>query len=98
MTLSGDGQPSSVELMPPPPTGENCDFVSTDIDTSSTLCFSYLHNDLNVAMVGSRVDLTYEYEHLGEDVKVLEELASGTHPYCEVSLLIMKCQCTFGPT
>lgn len=41
----------------------------------------YIHNELEVAMVGPKVDLTYEYEHLGDSVKVLEDLASGQHPY-----------------
>lgn len=45
---------------------------------------SWLHNELNVAMVGHKVDLSYSYDHLGEDVSVLKELANGTHPFCQV--------------
>ncbi|CAH1788598.1 unnamed protein product [Owenia fusiformis] len=45
---------------------------------------SWLHNDLQVAVVGSPVDLTYDYEHLGDSTKVLEELANGTHPFSKV--------------
>lgn len=35
-------------------------------------------------MVGHQVDLSYTYEHLGEDTAVLKELANGTHPFCQV--------------
>lgn len=42
---------------------------------------SYIHNELEVALVGPKVDLTYDYEHLGDSTEVLEELASGKHPY-----------------
>ncbi|XP_069111748.1 NADH-ubiquinone oxidoreductase 75 kDa subunit, mitochondrial-like [Argopecten irradians] len=45
---------------------------------------SWIHNDLQVAMVGSKVDLTYDYEHLGDSTKVLQDIASGNHPFCEV--------------
>ncbi|XP_071965290.1 NADH-ubiquinone oxidoreductase 75 kDa subunit, mitochondrial-like [Antedon mediterranea] len=42
---------------------------------------SWLHNDLNVALVGENVDLTYSYDHLGNTTDVLSELAKGTHPF-----------------
>ncbi|KAM9333999.1 NADH-ubiquinone oxidoreductase 75 kDa subunit, mitochondrial [Symphorus nematophorus] len=45
---------------------------------------SWLHNELQVAMVGHNVDLSYSYDHLGEETSVLKELANGTHPFCEV--------------
>jgi NADH dehydrogenase (ubiquinone) Fe-S protein 1 len=38
---------------------------------------SHIHNDLDVAIVGPAVDLTYEYEHLGESPSVLNDLAAG---------------------
>ncbi|GAB1603379.1 NADH-ubiquinone oxidoreductase 75 kDa subunit, mitochondrial-like, partial [Argonauta hians] len=43
----------------------------------------WIHNDLHVAMVGSPVDLTYDYEHLGESAEVLKELGTGNHPFCK---------------
>lgn len=43
---------------------------------------SWLHNELQVALVGHQVDLSYSYEHLGEETSVLRELASGAHPFC----------------
>lgn len=45
---------------------------------------SWLHNELRVAMVGHQVDLSYTYDHLGEETSVLKELANGTHPFCQV--------------
>lgn len=43
---------------------------------------SWLHNELRVGLVGPKLDLTYEYEHLGDSPGVLEELAKGKHPIC----------------
>ena len=34
-----------------------------------------------MALIGSRVDLTYDYTHLGDSAKVLEEILSGRHPF-----------------
>uniref|UniRef100_A0A8C5C2R7 NADH-ubiquinone oxidoreductase 75 kDa subunit, mitochondrial n=1 Tax=Gadus morhua TaxID=8049 RepID=A0A8C5C2R7_GADMO len=42
---------------------------------------SWLHNELQVALVGRKVDLTYTYEHLGDSAKILLEIAAGTHPF-----------------
>lgn len=41
----------------------------------------FLQNDLQVALVGSKVDLSYEYEHLGDSAQILQDLASGKHPF-----------------
>ena len=61
--------------------------------------YSYIHNDLEVALVGTKVDLTYEYnvcqhlywsfsllycyalQHLGEGGQILEDIATGKHPF-----------------
>lgn len=32
-----------------------------------------------IALLGAKVDLTYEYEYLGEDLKTLEEILKGKH-------------------
>ncbi|NXP88635.1 NDUS1 oxidoreductase, partial [Passerina amoena] len=45
---------------------------------------SWLHNDLQVALVGCPVDLTYRYEHLGESPQILQEIASGKHAFSKV--------------
>ncbi|XP_038044920.1 NADH-ubiquinone oxidoreductase 75 kDa subunit, mitochondrial-like [Patiria miniata] len=42
---------------------------------------SWIHNDLRVAMVGDKVDLTYEYDHLGDSVSALQDLVDGKHPF-----------------
>ncbi|XP_040913040.1 NADH-ubiquinone oxidoreductase 75 kDa subunit, mitochondrial-like [Toxotes jaculatrix] len=47
---------------------------------------SWLHNELQVALVGKEVDLSYTYDHLGESAKILQEIASGTHPFSKVLL------------
>ncbi|MEE6490248.1 hypothetical protein FKM82_015814 [Ascaphus truei] len=42
---------------------------------------SWLNNDLQVAVIGSPVDLTYTYDHLGESPQILKDIASGKHPF-----------------
>lgn len=42
---------------------------------------SLINNDLSVAMVGTQVDLTYDYDHLGDSTKILEDIASGKHAF-----------------
>jgi len=44
---------------------------------------AHIHNETDVALIGTPVDLTYPYEHLGESASVLEEILAGTHPYAE---------------
>merc|ERR1740128_179796 len=43
----------------------------------------WIHNELDLAMVGPKVDLTYDYDHLGDTASVLQELAAGTHPFAK---------------
>uniref|UniRef100_UPI00398E5043 NADH-ubiquinone oxidoreductase 75 kDa subunit, mitochondrial n=1 Tax=Pristiophorus japonicus TaxID=55135 RepID=UPI00398E5043 len=45
---------------------------------------SWLHNDLQVALIGTNVDLSYTYNHLGDSAQVLQEIASGKHPFSQV--------------
>lgn len=42
---------------------------------------AYIHNNLDVALVGPQLDLTYDYEHVGDSPNLLKDLASGTHPF-----------------
>jgi len=42
---------------------------------------SFLHHDLEVAVIGPKLDLTYDYEHLGVDPKVIQDLNNGTHAF-----------------
>jgi len=39
---------------------------------------------LTVGLVGPQVDLTYRYDHLGNDPAVLEKIASGKHPFAKL--------------
>lgn len=39
---------------------------------------SYL-NGLKIALVGSKVDLSYKYDYLGSELSILQEILSGTH-------------------
>jgi NADH dehydrogenase (ubiquinone) Fe-S protein 1 len=43
----------------------------------------YIHNELEIASVGSPVNLTYEYEHLGHSGSVLADLASGKNAFAK---------------
>lgn len=36
---------------------------------------------MKVALIGQANDLTYEYMHLGNTTKVLNEIVDGTHPF-----------------
>ncbi|TKY90355.1 hypothetical protein EX895_000353 [Sporisorium graminicola] len=38
---------------------------------------AYLHSGLDVGLIGEKVDLTYEYDHVGTDAKAVQELLSG---------------------
>uniref|UniRef100_A0A646QEL3 NADH-ubiquinone oxidoreductase 75 kDa subunit, mitochondrial n=1 Tax=Hemiscolopendra marginata TaxID=943146 RepID=A0A646QEL3_9MYRI len=40
-----------------------------------------IQNDLDVALIGAKVNLSYDYEHLGDSAKVLQDLASDKHPF-----------------
>ncbi|XP_065929053.1 NADH-ubiquinone oxidoreductase 75 kDa subunit, mitochondrial isoform X2 [Magallana gigas] len=44
---------------------------------------SWINNDLEVALVGTKVDLTYDYDHLGDSTEVLKQIADGSHPFCK---------------
>ncbi|XP_056392418.1 NADH-ubiquinone oxidoreductase 75 kDa subunit, mitochondrial [Hyla sarda] len=45
---------------------------------------SWLHNELQVAVIGSPVDLTYTYDHLGDSPQIIKDIASGKHPFSKV--------------
>lgn len=61
--------------------------LNQELQSLRSVCLpvSWLHNELRVAMVGHSVDLSYTYDHLGEEPSVLKELANGAHPFCQVS-------------
>jgi NADH dehydrogenase (ubiquinone) Fe-S protein 1 len=49
---------------------------------NSRILKAVTHNNLKVAAIGTPVDLTYEYLHLGNSTKTLLEIAEGRHPFC----------------
>ncbi|KAK9728205.1 ndufs1 NADH-ubiquinone oxidoreductase subunit [Basidiobolus ranarum] len=44
---------------------------------------NFLHNDLDIGVVGQSVDLTYEYDHVGDNASAIEKLLSGEHPFAK---------------
>ncbi|XP_056634252.1 NADH-ubiquinone oxidoreductase 75 kDa subunit, mitochondrial [Diorhabda sublineata] len=41
----------------------------------------FIHNDLNVASIGPKIDLTFEHEDLGTDPNVLQNIVNGQHSF-----------------
>lgn len=65
--------------------GTNPRFEATLFNTR--LRKSIINNELRVGLLGPKVDLTYEYDHLGDSTDALEQLLNGTHPYSSVIIL-----------
>nr|AWW05879.1 NADH-ubiquinone oxidoreductase 75 kDa subunit [Nilaparvata lugens] len=42
---------------------------------------SYVHNELDIALIGPQLNLTYDYTHVGEGPDVLKQLLSDSHPF-----------------
>ncbi len=40
-------------------------------------------NGMKVALIGEKVDLTYDYKHLGDNPWLLKQIADAQHPYCD---------------
>ena len=40
-------------------------------------------NGLAIGIIGSATNLGYDYTHLGNSAKTLQELADGSHPFLE---------------
>ncbi len=45
-----------------------------------------INNETRVALLGEKVDLTYEYDYLGDSAQGVEDLLNGKHPFSSVSL------------
>ncbi|GFR79605.1 NADH-ubiquinone oxidoreductase 75 kDa subunit, mitochondrial [Elysia marginata] len=41
---------------------------------------SWVHNEMCVVVLGAPVDLSYDYQYLGDSFSVLKEIADGSHP------------------
>ena len=44
---------------------------------------SWLHNGLNVGLIGEAAELSYEYDHVGVDASSLDQIIDGKHPFFE---------------
>lgn len=44
---------------------------------------AWINNELEVGLVGPKVNLTYTYDHLGDSPNIVEQLLSGKHPFLE---------------
>ncbi|ORX96576.1 NADH-quinone oxidoreductase [Basidiobolus meristosporus CBS 931.73] len=44
---------------------------------------NYLHNGLDIGIVGQPHDLTYDYDHIGDNAIAIEKLLSGEHPFAK---------------
>ncbi|XP_067125344.1 NADH-ubiquinone oxidoreductase 75 kDa subunit, mitochondrial isoform X2 [Centruroides vittatus] len=44
---------------------------------------AWLHNELEVGLIGPKLDLSYDYEHFGDSVNLLKEFSEGIHPACK---------------
>lgn len=42
-----------------------------------------LQTKMKVALIGEKIDLNYDYKHLGENPWLLKQIAEGQNPYCE---------------
>ncbi|KAL3320649.1 NADH dehydrogenase Fe-S protein subunit 1 ndufs1 [Cichlidogyrus casuarinus] len=49
----------------------------------------WIHNELDVALLGQKVDLTYSYDHLGDNVSILNDLIDGKHPFAQNPVIIV---------
>ncbi|XP_076755828.1 NADH dehydrogenase (ubiquinone) 75 kDa subunit [Xylocopa sonorina] len=41
----------------------------------------YIHGEQTIGLIGPNVDLTYDYEHLGQSPETITQLRNGTHPF-----------------
>ena len=44
---------------------------------------SWIANELDVAVIGSEIDLTYTYKHLGDSPQTISDLAGGKHEFSQ---------------
>ncbi|XP_055937287.1 NADH-ubiquinone oxidoreductase 75 kDa subunit, mitochondrial-like [Argiope bruennichi] len=44
---------------------------------------AWIHNELDVALIGPKLNLTYEYDHLGDSPNLLKDIASGRHEFAK---------------
>lgn len=42
---------------------------------------SYVYKEMDIALIGPKVDLSYHYEHLGDTPDILQKLQQKSHPF-----------------
>lgn len=45
---------------------------------------AYVHNEMDLALIGPKVDLSYKYDHLGENASLIEDICNGSHAFAKV--------------
>lgn len=68
--------------------GTNARFEATLFNTRVRK--GIINNELRVGLLGQKVDLTYDYDYLGDSTAELEQLVNGTHPFNKVCKLQKK--------
>ncbi|HIM77867.1 MAG TPA: NADH-quinone oxidoreductase subunit G [Rhodospirillales bacterium] len=63
---------------------------------NSRLRKRFLMRNFPIAVVGTGDDLTYDYDHLGDDVEVLKSLANGRHKFAKVMKRAEKAMLILG--
>lgn len=43
----------------------------------------YVHGECDIGLIGPSVDLSYKYEHLGEQPQVIADIVAGKHPFAK---------------
>lgn len=50
---------------------------------------AFLYSDIQIGVIGSNVDLTYEYDYLGKNVSILDQLIEGKSPFAQVCAFLV---------
>lgn len=45
---------------------------------------AYVHNELEIAAIGPKVDLSYKHDHLGDDAGLITRVCTGGHAFSKV--------------
>ncbi|XP_036318118.1 NADH-ubiquinone oxidoreductase 75 kDa subunit, mitochondrial [Rhagoletis pomonella] len=45
---------------------------------------SYINNEMDIASIGPKIDLSYDHENLGEDAGLISQICSGGHPFSKI--------------
>ncbi|XP_075159270.1 NADH-ubiquinone oxidoreductase 75 kDa subunit, mitochondrial-like [Haematobia irritans] len=45
---------------------------------------AYVHNELEIASIGPKVDLSYKHDNLGDDAGLISRVCQGSHPFSKV--------------